>query len=81
MQCYGIILNYVSLWQKCVIQIYSSCYFELTFIMIDVGNLYSNLEGYFKLSCVMAEVGNLDAELGGLLYIFFLNDKAGQFFI
>jgi hypothetical protein len=49
--------------------------------MIDVGNLYSNLEGYFKLSCVMAEVGNLDAELGGLLYIFFLNDKAGQFFI
>jgi len=51
-------------------------YFELFFIMTDVGNLFTNLGGYFGLSFVMAEVGNLDAKLGGYLCIF-QNSRGG----
>jgi hypothetical protein len=45
-------------------------YFELCFIITDVGNLYINLGGYPKLSFIMVNVGNLYAKLGVYFFYF-----------
>ena len=53
-----------------------SNYFELSFIMGDVANLYRNLGGYFELSGIMVEVDKLDAKLVGY-FMYFHNGRGG----
>ena len=52
-------------------------YFKLSFIMVEVDNLYINLEGYIELSfmhqLIILEVGNLEPRG----YFMYYNNKGG----
>jgi hypothetical protein len=59
----GVILHYLLQLQRCVISKIIRRYFKLSFIMIDVGNLDTKLEGYLKLSLTTVKMCNLDEML------------------